>query len=191
MAAGRPIGHELAGVVSYVPGSGTVSASNLYGYFVDVDGPTTVATANGQGQRNPVGFRQHDDLGNEYIYLAGVASLAAGDWVQFNFTTASLGSAVRLATGATSGFVAVAMAAVVASCWGWFQIYGLTPVYTAIATDAAADGKPLAAGSATGRVVTGATTTKNIFGAVAVGASASNIGTAFISYPYEFGSATI
>lgn len=191
MAAGRPVGHELASVVSYVPGSGTLSASNIYGYFVDVDGPSSVATANGLGQRCPVGQRVRDDNGNEYIYLAGVASLAAGDWVYFNSTTASLGSVVRLTTSAAWACLAVAMAATVASCWGWFQIYGLTPVYTAIATDASADGKGLSAGSATGRVATGATTTKNIFGAVAVGASASNVGTAFISYPFEFGTATI
>ncbi len=176
MAAGNKVGHPL----------GTSGA------LTDIDGPTSVSTSNGLGQRNALGTRVFDDNGNEYIYLSGVASCAAGDWVQYNnATAASPWIAVRLVTTASMGSCAVAMSACVALCFGWFQIFGLTPTNTAIATDAAADGKSLSAGSATGRVQTGPVTTKNIFGAVAVGASAANVGTAFIVYPYEFGSATI
>lgn len=144
--------------------------------------------------RNALGTRVMgvDDFGGtaEYIYLTGVASLAAGDWVVISQVSGAQ-AAVRLPTTATNGMLAVALAAPTASQFGWFQIYGVTPSFTAIATDASADGKLVSAGSATGRVATGATTTKNIFGAVCVGASASNTGRAFISYPFEFGSATI
>lgn len=174
MAAGNKVGYVLA----------------TKGVLTDIDGPTTVATSNGLGQRNELGARVFDDNGNEYIYLKGVASTAAGDWVSFvpgTFQTARL-----VSNTAISAQVAVAMAATVADCWGWYQIYGLTPAYTAIATDASADGKALSMGaSADGRATTGATTTKNIFGATAVGASASNVGTAAIVYPWMFGSATI
>ena len=180
-----PVGHEMGAVVSYVPGSG---------YFVDVDGPSSVATANGLGQRNPVGFRVHDNAGSEYIYLPGVASLAAGDFVLFNNNLANVTTTPavqRLPTAATFGQVAVAMAAIVANCWGWFQIYGLTPAAFANIATGSSDGLGLAAGSATGRAQLGPITTKNIFGAVAIGNAASNVGQAYLSYPYEFGSATI
>jgi hypothetical protein len=174
MATGNKVGYAMASK----------------GLLTDIDGPTSVASSNGLGQRNQLGVRVFDDLGNEYIYLVGVASTAAGDWVKYvpgAFTTARL-----VSNTAVSGLVAVAIAATLASCWGWYQIFGLTPAYTAIATDAAADGKALSMGaSADGRVTTGATTTKNIFGATAVGASASNVGTASIAYPWMFGSATI
>jgi hypothetical protein len=145
-------------------------------------------------QLNPLGCRAEDDLGNEYIYLGGVASLAAGDWVFYNSNAAQAGflTARLPASTATYGMLAVAMAAVLATQFGWFQTWGLTPTYTAIATDAAADGKGLSAASGTiGQMKTAATSTKNVFGAVCVGASAANIGTAFITYPFEFGSATI
>jgi hypothetical protein len=69
--------------------------------------------------RNPVGIRRFDELGNEYIYLKGVASTAVGTWVSFD----EAGITTRLVTNA-QGRVAIAMAATVASTWGWYQIYG-------------------------------------------------------------------
>jgi hypothetical protein len=56
----------------------------------------------------------------EFIYLAGVASTAAGTWVTYNMDD---GSTTRLAANAI-GPVAIAMAATVASTWGWYQIQG-------------------------------------------------------------------
>ena len=55
-----------------------------------------------------------------YIYLAGVASTVAGDWVSFKqgvFNSARLTTAQR-------GGVALATAAVVASNWGWYGYIG-------------------------------------------------------------------
>ena len=62
-----------------------------------------------------------DDRGKaEFIYLTGVASTAAGDWVIYtsdDWTTAR--------TGANSvGPLAVAMSANVANQYGWYMIYG-------------------------------------------------------------------
>ncbi len=56
----------------------------------------------------------------EFIYLKGVASTAANDWVTYN---ADDYSTTRLAANAI-GPVAVAMAATVANTFGWYQISG-------------------------------------------------------------------
>lgn len=195
--AARPVGHVLASVVSY-------------GDLSQFDGPTdgTCAGAIPIGQRNPVGSRVVDDLGNEYIYLLGVASLAQGNWIQYaNNNAGTPFKSSILPTAATFGFCGVAMSAAATGSassgpWFWAQIFGITPgplggwptTYTAIAniaTDASADGKICSAGSATGRVATGQTTTKNIFGTCCVGASASNVGQVFLQYPYELGGATV
>ena len=55
-----------------------------------------------------------------YIYLQGVASTVAGDWVCFKpgvYTTARLTTAMR-------GGVAIASAAIVASSYGWYGYEG-------------------------------------------------------------------
>jgi hypothetical protein len=159
------------------------------GLLTDIDDGTKAnATAS---PRIPVGTRAFDNVGNEYIYLKGVASTAAGDWVLYNPST---GVTTRTtANTAATGLLAVAMAATVASTWGWYQIAGLTSAVCALTTDAAADGKSISNGAsgANGRLLPGPTTTKNVFNAVCVGAAASNVGTAAIMYPFMFGTATI
>ena len=60
-----------------------------------------------------------DGAGNRYIFLTGVASTVAGDPVVFDSAFAT----TRLA-GTLVGEVAIALAAIVASCKGWYQIYG-------------------------------------------------------------------
>ncbi len=69
--------------------------------------------------KRAVGTRGRDASGNEYIYLKGVASTTANTWVSFdeNFETSLL-------TSDAVGGVAIAMAATVASRWGWYQVYG-------------------------------------------------------------------
>lgn len=66
-----------------------------------------------------LGERYSDGAGNEYIFLEGVASTAAGDPVIFDSAFAT----TRLA-GSGVGEVAIALAATVASTKGWYQIYG-------------------------------------------------------------------
>lgn len=56
----------------------------------------------------------------EFIYLKGVASTVLGSWVTYNMDD---GATTLLAANAI-GQVAVAMAATVASTWGWYQISG-------------------------------------------------------------------
>lgn len=66
-----------------------------------------------------LGTRAKDGSGNEYIFLKGVASTAAGDWVSFDeaFVT------TRLVANAV-GRVGIAQAACVANKYGWYLIYG-------------------------------------------------------------------
>lgn len=77
--------------------------------FTTVD---TTATAR-------VGERVPDEYGNEYIYLQGVASTAAGSWVTYD----EAGVTTLLAANAI-GPVAIAQAATVASTYGWYLIFG-------------------------------------------------------------------
>lgn len=66
-----------------------------------------------------LGTKAWDVDGNEYIYLQGVASTVATDFVTFDelhVTTRAVADA--------QGRLGVAMAAVVASSYGWYQIYG-------------------------------------------------------------------
>ncbi len=69
-----------------------------------------------------LGTRSFDANGNEYIYLTGVISTAAGDWVTYDeahLTIRTVADAV--------GRVAIAMAATVANTYGWYLIYGTHP----------------------------------------------------------------
>lgn len=71
----------------------------------------------------------------EFVYLTGVASTAANDWVSYNPLDFS---AVRLVANAV-GPIGIAMAATVASEWGWFMIHGRHPnaaALTAVADNA-------------------------------------------------------
>jgi hypothetical protein len=89
---------------------------------------------------NPVGTKASDENGNEYIYLKGVASTVVGSWVSFD----EAGQTTLLVTNA-QGRVGIAMAAIVASRWGWYQIYG------------SASGKALTAFADNGKVYVTAT----------------------------------
>lgn len=75
-------------------------------------------------QRNDIGARAFDNLGNEYIYLKGVASTIVGSVVTFSGLT----GLTALIVADMSGPVAVATGLTVASTWGWYAIYGIVPV---------------------------------------------------------------
>lgn len=71
-------------------------------------------------QKYRLGTRVKDRSGNEYIYLKGVTSTAAGSWVTFDEAHVS-----TLIVANAVGRVAVAQAAVDASTkFGWYMIYG-------------------------------------------------------------------
>ncbi len=77
--------------------------------------------------QNPLGTRRFVGR-NEYIYLTGVASTAAGDLVTYDelfITARSVAAAV--------GPCAVAMAATVASTFGWYAIFGQATLATSAA----------------------------------------------------------
>ncbi len=78
-----------------------------------------------------VGSRYDDGEGNVYTYLQGVALLVAGDFVTYYITSIAASVTARLVANA-KGLVAIAMAAIVASKFGWFQIAGTNLEATAI-----------------------------------------------------------
>lgn len=88
--------------------------------------------------------------GNEYIFLAGVASTVAGDPVIFDSAFAT----TRLA-GTGVGEVAIALAATVANCKGWYQIYGAGSA-NVVATGGVRVYGSTVTGQLTATVVTGA-----------------------------------
>lgn len=78
--------------------------------------------------KNPLGTLAFDAANNGYIYLTGVASTVAGSWVSFDeahLTTLLVANA--------KGRVGVAMAATVASRYGWYQVFGKNTIALALA----------------------------------------------------------
>jgi len=160
----------------------------VVGDITAVDGPTTVATANGLGQRNPTGFRAFDDAGNEYVYAAGVASVAAGDWVFYNqvgtFTMVRLINDAGGAGPSQAGSAGVAQAAIVASCWGWVAIFGNVTVANVATVGAPTASVALYRTSTNSRLSTTANAKDSVFGAYLVGAAVNNIGPVSLNYPF-------
>lgn len=108
-----------------MPGT-PVSAYAVVGKFGDIH----------TSARNSIGARYQDELGNEYVYLLGVAATVTNDAVTYN---ASTYQSVR-AVSTTPGFVALAGAAVLATQFGWYQIYGFGSVNTKTSIAAAGGG---------------------------------------------------
>jgi len=90
-----------------------------------------------------IGRRFTDEVtGNVYIYLQGVASVVAGDLVTYRITSTAAAVTKRAVHGDV-GPCAVAMAAVIAGDFGWFQIAGNNLAVRAINGGAAAAGTPV------------------------------------------------
>lgn len=143
------------------------------GLYTDID--TT--------QRNVLGQVEKDDSGNEFIYLKGVASLVAGDFVVYDGTYAT----TRAVNTPVTGPVAMACAAVLANQYGWFQIGGVTPATANIATDASGSGKPLFLSATAGRLTTTVAAGNAVLGSWAKGNPASNAGAALLNRPFAPG----
>lgn len=74
--------------------------------------------------QNPLGSLRYDPAtGKVYIYLQGIGSTVAGDVVTYDEAYLT----TRASAGAV-GPVAVALAAVVASSYGWYQVEGSATV---------------------------------------------------------------
>ncbi len=135
-----------------------------------------------------VGRRFRDELtGSEYIYLQGITSVVLGDWVHFLILTTA-GSTTARATANGKGPLAVAMAAIVAAKFGWFQIAGYTTAAGAISGGDCAVGAALYLTSTAGLVDDVFVDGDMIFGAVSTvqeGESPAGVALigAFLSYP--------
>src|SRR3990167_2926283 len=124
-----------------------------------------------------VGLRSVDKNGNEFIYLQGVASTVAGDWVVYNedYETTRL-------TANEVGPVAIAMAAVNSTTsYGWYQIFGAN---TVARTDTISADKSLYIDGSTGRADDLGVAGDLIIGAYSMTADTSNVATVFLSYPH-------
>jgi hypothetical protein len=97
----------------------------------------------------------------EFIYLPGVASCAVGSVVVFDTIANTTTLAVH--TTAARGILAVAMAAIVAGSFGWFQISGANP--NVLATGGTAGAK-LYLTSTAGSVSTTVVATDGVDGAL-------------------------
>lgn len=127
-------------------------------------------------QRNPLGATVTTENGNEYIYLAGVASCLALDAVSFNATTYV---AVRLAADAV-GRVAIAQAAILAANWGWFLVKG----FGTVNSDTVAGAGGLFIDGTTGRVDDASVAGDMIYGMVSTAADTANVLPVQLCYPY-------
>lgn len=119
-----------------------------------------------------------DVAGNRYIYAKGLASLAAGDFV----VVTAQGVTTRT-VAASTGVVAVAMAAVTATTsFGWFMVFGRMTTAN-VATHALGAGKALFTNATTARATTTPLTEATIVGAFSDGDSVANVGPVFLNRP--------
>lgn len=130
--------------------------------------------------RNTVGTRQFDDAGNEFIYLQGIGSTVIGSCVTFGLSASSAYLTALSVTG-VKGPVAFAMAAVLATQFGWYQIYGLG---SALFNGSAVAGAMLYSAS-TGKVDDAVVSGDQIDGAiVAATVTGAVLGAVFLTYPF-------
>lgn len=125
----------------------------------------------------PLGTRAFDTDGNEYIFLAGVASTAVGSWVSFDEDHAT-----TLLVANAKGRVAIAMAATVASTYGWYQIYGKNTAAKALA--GFADNGLIYATATAGSIDDAVVTGDLVVGAIGRSAVSDGVITAEINYPF-------
>lgn len=123
-----------------------------------------------------LGERVRDNIGNEYIFLKGVASTAAGSFASWDNAYAT----ALLAANAV-GCVGVAKAAIVANKYGFYQIYGINEEAS---TDTIAADKQLYIDGTAGRADDAAVAGDLIVGAVSMTADTSNVATVMLNYPY-------
>lgn len=148
----------------------------LVGPFAVTGNTTDIHTT----AQNPLGAYAFDAAGNKYKYLTGVASTGAGTWVVFD----ELSITTRMVT-TSIGPAAIAMAATVASTYGWYLVEGTglgnceaayadNATVNATATDGSVDDNAVAAAAEL-----------NVFGAWGRSAISGTQATFQISNPYK------
>lgn len=138
--------------------------------------PTQIDTV----KRQRLGLVKKDYAGNEYVYLQGVASTVVGSVVTYGLTGTNAFQTALSVTGA-KGPVAIAMAAVLAANYGWFQRKGTG---TANFNGSAVAGAKLysaSTGLCDDAVVSGDQITGAIVGATV---STSGLGSVFLDNPF-------
>lgn len=149
--------------------------ATLSGYPQTFAGDTSIVDTTATA---PFGTRAIDTAGNEYVYLKGVASTAAGSWVTFNPST---GVTALLAANAV-GPVAIAMAAVTANTsYGWYMVKG---TYATAASDTVAGASGLYIDGTAGRVDDAGVAGDCVFGAFSTAADSTNKLPVSIYYPF-------
>lgn len=119
--------------------------------------------------------------GDEYIYLQGVASTVVGDWVTYD----EAGLTTRVSANGV-GPVAVAMAAIVASRYGWYQISGVNTVALAISGGGAAADQEAYLTSTAGQIDDVDVSGDLVTGVLIRVAESSGIVTVQLSYPFVY-----
>lgn len=128
-------------------------------------------------QQVPLGTRARDASGNEYIYLKGVGSNAAGKWVVWDENYAT-----TLLTADEVGPVGISMSAFDATTeFGWAQIYG---VNTVASTDTVAADKALYIDGTAGRADDADVAGDSIHGAFSMTSDSTNVATVYLNYPW-------
>lgn len=132
--------------------------------------------------------------GSQWVYGKGVTSNAVGAWSAFKDNTFT----PILTTGVSTGFIGVSASAnTSATNYSWYMIYGASQNnalkgLVSLATDASGDTKIIYQQASAGVATTAtAAATKTIFGAIAVGNPASNLGDVVLNYPFTLGSSTL
>jgi hypothetical protein len=149
--------------------------ANLTGSFNVPHSDTSIVDSS---QQIPLGTRVRDTAGNEYVYLKGVTSTAAGSWVTYNSAT----YATTLLAADAVGPVAIAMAAVDANTkFGWYQVFGNNSIAK---SDTVAGAGALYIDGTAGRVDDADVAGDVVIGAYSTAADTSNVLPVFISYPH-------
>lgn len=124
-----------------------------------------------------IGARYSDLTGNGYIYLKGADDVSLGSWVNYNLTAGT----TTLLTSSAVGLVAIAMATIGSTTYGYFQVFGTNASAKA---DTMAEGVQVYIDGTDGRVDDAKIVSAHVVKAISRTASASNVATVEIAYPY-------
>ena len=86
-----------------------------------------------------VGRQYTTPNGDTYVYIQGIASVVAGDWVHYTITTTGASTTARAVANGV-GPLGVAVGALIAGDFGWVQVSGLCLTAGAISGGGAAAG---------------------------------------------------
>lgn len=132
-----------------------------------------------QSAKYAVGRIYTAEDGKAYVYLKGVASCIIGSVVAYKVVSATSSTTVLVVTGSI-GHVGVAMSAVIAGDFGWFQIAGLNLV---VKCDTSATLDATYIGGTAGWIDDTAVAGDLIHGMQLTVVPASNVAGVFMTYP--------